>query len=101
MDRIVWGTFMPLFIIIYNPWGIGFGVLAVVASLAAGAVVPAGAPAWIPGLVGALVAVLSDGIYRLRRQNEEGFGCLLYPSCGGHLWFIPIWSRSLSFKGEC
>lgn len=83
---------MPLFIIIYNFRGVGFLLLGGVVFGIAAAALPAGVPEAVPAALAGLVAIGADVVHRLKLRDSEGMGCLLYPSCGGHLWFIPIWA---------
>lgn len=86
---------MPLFIIIYNFRGLGFLLLGgAVYAIGAGALSSV-APMWVPSVLAGLSIIAADGAYRMKFRNEEGLGCLLYPTCGGHLWFVPLWAFGL------
>lgn len=87
---------MPLFIIIYNFRGVGFLLLGgAVYAIGVGALSSV-APTWAPAALAGIAVIAADGAYRMKFRNDEGLGCLFYPSCGGHLWFIPLWAIGLS-----
>lgn len=83
---------MPLFIIIYNFRGVGFLLLGGAVFGIGSAALPASVPEAVPAVLAGLVVIGADAMYRLKFRDLEGMGCLVYPTCGGHLWFIPLWA---------
>jgi hypothetical protein len=86
---------------IFNEVGCGFAVLVVgtgfllqwVASVVWGA---SKLIDTIVMMVASALAILLDAGYRAANHHEVGLERLLYPSTGGHIWFIPVWFLGLA-----
>ena len=76
--------------IIYNTTVIFLGCFGMLCGLGGFALTKAPCPAFLIGFS----SVFAADLY-LRIREGAGFGLLLEPDSGGHIWFIPVWLIAL------